>query len=203
MQKREYALLGLVMIIAVFAVIGNMPLLLADENDSGNNEDDSDENINDSNDEENETEDDTEENDDENDSETEEETIKENCIIKIEKSIKTENGKRVEVIKRKMKCRDGVESEFKVKIENRTEDGRYRERIKYEFRGKNLEVEAEDDINIEEDTNGTEYKLKARLKNGNITNIKIMPDRASQIAAERLKALNFTIQLKEKIHKIS
>ena len=99
-----------------------------------------------------------------------------------------------------MKCANGTEAEFKIKIENRTEDGRYREKIKYEFRGEDLEVETEDEIDLEEETNGTEYKLRAKLRNGNFTNIKIMPDQASEIALERLKALNFTVQLRERLH---
>ncbi len=37
MQKREYVILSLIMIVAVFAVVGYLPTLLADGNSSGNN----------------------------------------------------------------------------------------------------------------------------------------------------------------------
>ncbi|MCR4327708.1 MAG: hypothetical protein NUV46_03955 [Nanoarchaeota archaeon] len=123
-----------------------------------------------------------------------------NCTIKIERELKTENGKTVEVVKREMKCTDGTKEEVKIRFENKTESGRYTERIRYEFRGKELEVEAEEGIEFEEEVNGTEYKLKAKLRDGNFTHIKIMPDRASEIALERLKALNFTIELREIEH---
>ena len=123
------------------------------------------------------------------------------CTIKIEKEVKIENGRRVEIVKRKMVCADGTKEEVKLIIENITEDGRFRERIRYEFKGEELEVEAEDGINLSENTTGNEYRLRAKLRNGNFTDIKIMPDTASEIALARLRAHNFTIQLREKIHK--
>src|SRR3989304_3870471 len=197
MQKREYLMLGLILFIAVFAVVGHMPVLLA-QNNSGSDSDDDDSNNSGSSD------------DDDSDDDTNErdktrlrikEVIREgNCTIKVEREIKFEDGKRVEEIKKKMKCADGTETEFKLKIENRTEDGRFREKFKFEFKGDELEVEAEDEIDLEEGTNGTEYELKAKMRNGNFTKIKIMPDQASEIALARLRALNFTVQLRERIH---
>ncbi|MDP3992290.1 MAG: hypothetical protein Q8P79_02160 [Nanoarchaeota archaeon] len=120
-----------------------------------------------------------------------------NCIIKTERKIRIENGRSFEEFERKIKCANGREEEIKIRVENRTEDGRFRESIRYEIRGEEIEVEAEDEIDLEEQTNGTEYRLRARLRNGDVTDIKIMPDTASEIALERLKALNFTIELKE------
>ena len=175
-----------------------------DDDDENETEDDEDE-INDSDedddDNENETGDDSDEDDRRDKNRTRErsrEILREgNCTIKIEREIKLENGKRVEVVKRKIVCDDGTRSEIKIRIENRTFNGEFRERIKYEREGEELEVEAEEGIEFEEDTNGTEYKIKARLRNGNTTNIKIMPDRAHEIALERLRALNITIELVE------
>ncbi len=220
MQKREYLLLSLVMVIAVFAVMGHIPTILADgnntnvsvnasinassdddgENDSGS-DDDNETDVKDEDDDSDDDENETEDNDENKTKIKSGELIRKgNCTIKIEKKIEIKDGKRVEVIKKKMKCADGREAEFKMRIDNRTEDGKFRERIKYEFKGKEREVEAEDEINLEEDTNGTEYRLRAKLKNGNFTDIKIMPDQASEIALERLKALNFSIQLRERLH---
>ncbi len=125
-----------------------------------------------------------------------------NCTIKIERQINIQDGKSVEVVNRKIKCADGVEAEVKIKVENRTEGGKVRERIKYEIRGKEIDVDAGDGVNLEEETNTTEYRLKARF-GGNVTDIKIMPDQAAQIVLERLKALNltnFTIELREIRH---
>ncbi len=203
--------LTLFLMFLVFGIVNNVPFIMSDEDDnrSGSNSgsdsnpitanDDSDEDeINDNNedDEENETED-----EDKNKSRIRERTREirreGNCTIKIEREIRIEGGKRFESVKRKIECADGRKEEIKIKVENRTEDGRFRERIRYEIKGEEIEVEAEDEINIEEQTNGTEYRLKARLRNGNVTEIKIMPDVASEIALERLKALNFTVELRE------
>jgi hypothetical protein len=128
---------------------------------------------------------------------TREETREGNCTIRIERELKIEDGKRVESVKRKIECADGTKTEIKIRIENRTEDGRVRERVRYEIKGEEIEVEAEDEIKFEEETNETEYRLKARLKDGNVTRIKIMPHQASEIALKRLRALNFTVELRE------
>ncbi|OGJ12239.1 hypothetical protein A3K62_00885 [Candidatus Pacearchaeota archaeon RBG_16_35_8] len=223
MQKREQLMLGFVVFMAIFLVVGHMPLLLADENDTNNSGRDSDDdsitNNTDSDDEDDELDDDS---DDENETEDDEDDEKfgrgdnksgqnkgnafgfgrggrfgQNCTFKVEKEIKIEGGKRVEEVKKKIECMNGVKAEFKLKIENRTEDGRYREKIKYEFEGDELEVEAEDDIDLEENITGANYSLRAKMRNGNFTRIKIMPGTASEIALERLRALNFTIQLRE------
>src|SRR3989338_439841 len=208
------------MIFLLFGMLLHTPIVFADENNnsgsSNNSEDDDnstandsdgDEDINDSDEDDlNETEDDNDENETEDDEDKDnrdrikirsrEIITRGNCTIKIERELKIENGKRVEVVKKKMVCADGTREEVKIRIENRTDDGRIRERIKYEFKGKEMEVETEEGIELEEDTNGTEYKLKARFR-GNVTYIKIMPDRASEIAIEMLRALNFTVELRE------
>jgi len=204
MQKKEYLVLSLIIFIAVFAVFGNMPSLLADEDNS------TDDDLNETDDDENETED--EERDDSNkngrgrNNRTGEFTFSKEvtagnsgCVIKMERKIKYEDGKRVEEIKRTIECENGLKKEISIRIDNETRNGRIVEKIKYRaVNGSELEVEAEDEIDLEEETNGTEYRLKAKLRNGNFTNIKIMPDTASEIALERLKALNFTIQLRER-----
>ena len=204
MQNKEYLILSLIIFIAVFAVFGNMPSLLADEDNS------TDDDLNETDDDENETED--EERDDSNkngrgrNNRTGEFTFSKEvtagnsgCVIKMERKIKYEDGKRVEEIKRTIECENGLKKEISIRIDNETRNGRIVEKIKYRaVNGSELEVEAEDEIDLEEETNGTEYRLKAKLRNGNFTNIKIMPDTASEIALERLKALNFTIQLRER-----
>lgn len=196
---------SLVLFMAIFLVIGHMPILSADENDTDNSGRDSnstDDDEDDDSDELNETDEDDDQNetkDDEWDKTRTRERIREgNCTIKIDKKIELKDGKRKEEIKKKIKCADGTESEFELKLENRTAEGKFKEKIKYKFNGEELEVEAEDEIDLEEEVNGTEYQLKARMRNGNFTRIKIMPGTASEIAIERLKALNFTVELKEK-----
>src|SRR3989344_909095 len=181
------------MIFLLFGMLLHTPIVFADENNnsgsSNNSEDDDnstandsdgDEDINDSDEDDlNETEDDNDEN------ETEDDEDK-------------DNRDRIKIRSREIITRGNctIKIERELRIENRTDDGRIRERIKYEFKGKEMEVETEEGIELEEDTNGTEYKLKARFR-GNVTDIKIMPDRASEIAIERLRALNFTVELRE------
>src|SRR3989344_2513880 len=169
------------MIFLLFGMLLHTPIVFADENNnsgsSNNSEDDDnstandsdgDEDINDSDEDDlNETEDDNDENETEDDEDKDnrdrikirsrEIITRGNCTIKIERELKIENGKRVEVVKKKMVCADGTREEVKIRIEN---------------------------------------KLKARFR-GNVTDIKIMPDRASEIAIERLRALNFTVELRE------
>lgn len=189
------------------------PLILAEENNnsnnsgssgssSGNSEDDGSNNTDDDNESGlNETNDDGDENETENNDKNRtriktRELIRDgNCTIKIEKEIKIEDGRRVEVLKKKRIC-DGLKEEIKIRIEKRTDDGSVKEKIKYEFKGKEMEVETEEGIELEEKIDGEEYKLKARFR-GNSTEIKIMPNTASEIAIERLKTLNFTIELRE------
>lgn len=195
----------------LFGIVGHASLVIAEtgsgsitsRNNSESGDDDSD-SLEDEVEDEDETED---ENETEDDSEISERTKTESkevfiddngCKIKIERKIEIERGKRVEVVKKKMECPDGRRAEVQFKRENKTVNGEVRERIRYEVEGEDsIEVELEDEMEVEEEVNGTEYKLKAKLRNGNFTQIKIMPDRASAIAIERLKALNFTVELRE------
>ena len=196
----------------IFGIMLHAPLLIAEEGSSNDTNDDNGSNSDDVND----SEDDDGADDDSNDEDEDEDGVKNNltrekakertreiltkgnCTIKIERTIKIEDGRRVEVVKRKIECADGRKVEVKIKIENRTVDGRVREKIEYESEGDELEVEAEEGIDLEEESNATHYKLRS---NGNVTEIKIMPDTASEIALERLRALNFTIELREVKHK--
>lgn len=229
MKKREYFLLSLILLIGIFSVVGNMPAILADDdsgisanadfsasinsdNDSGD-ERDNNSDVNDSEDEDNERDNKSDDSEDSNSEDNarlisakETTTANANCTVRIEKEIKIENGKRTEVIKRKIRCGDNAEEEFRLRIENRADNGMIRERFRYEINGKNITVDTEDEIDLEENTTGSSYSLRARLKNGNYTNIKIMPDTASEIAIARLRLKvcsednNCTIQFRERIH---
>jgi len=209
-------MVALLLSFLVFGIVAQFPLLIAEEDEdnsgSGNSDD---ENVvisarvdvDDGSDDENEIDDDKDETEDDEDEikireRTREILTRGDCIIKVERAVRIEDGRRVEEIKRKMECADGRKMEVQIKVESRTVDGEIRERIKYELEGEELEVEAEEGIDLEEESNATHYRLKARLRsNGNVTDIKIMPDTASEIALERLRALNFTIELKEVRHR--
>jgi len=171
----------------IFGIMLHAPLLIAEEGSSNDTNDDNGSNSDDVND----SEDDDGADDDSNDEDEDEDGVKNNLT-----------REKAKERKRKIECADGRKVEVKIKIENRTVDGRVREKIEYESEGDELEVEAEEGIDLEEESNATHYKLKARLRsNGNVTEIKIMPDTASEIALERLRALNFTIELREVKHK--
>jgi hypothetical protein len=89
------------------------------------------------------------------------------------------------------------EDQKKIQVTLRTEtkikDGETYEKIK--VRG----VDAVSEFDLEEEHEEKELKkVKMKLSNGNYKEIKIMPDRASETAIEKLKTnKNLTIQLKE------
>jgi len=207
------------MIFLLFGMLSHTPLVFADENNNSNSsgnsnssEDDDNSTANDSDDDEdeddlNETGDDNDENETEKDKDRNKsnrsgvftrtkEIMRGNYTIIIEKTVRFEDGKRVEVIKKKIVTVNGTEVEVDIKIENRTEDGRFRERIRYRIGEEEFKIEIDERLKLEEDANGTEYRLRARFM-GNVTDIKIMPDIASEIALERLRTLNFTVELRE------
>ena len=123
--------------------------------------------------------------------------------IEIETKIKFEDGEREIKIKKKIIDINGNEREIEIEIEVEVEDGIIKRKIKFkdEFEGI---FEAKTELKIEEEILSGEVNetiIKAILSDGNETEIKIMPDRIAEIAIEKLKTLNFTIELKEKEHK--
>ncbi|MEX0932950.1 MAG: hypothetical protein WDZ77_02525 [Candidatus Pacearchaeota archaeon] len=113
--------------------------------------------------------------------------------VKIERKIEIKDGKtRIEII-RKITDAEGNEREIKIKIE---EDG---ERKRIHIEGKE-DMDVETELEIETEFKGNDSDLKARLSNGRLADIKVLPDRASDIAVERLRANNFTIELIEIEH---
>jgi len=118
--------------------------------------------------------------------------------IRVERIVEIEDGKRIIRITRKIVHPDGSETEVKIRILEKMENGKVIKIIKVE--GKEIEAETELEID-EEETEDGESELRAKLSNGKKIRIKILPDRASEIAIERLKSKNLTIELKEVIHK--
>lgn len=87
--------------------------------------------------------------------------------------------------------KDGKLVKIKIRIE--TDGGSIK--IKREIEVEDIGIES--DLEISEEFEDDEVKLKANLSNGNMQEIKIMPDRASQIALEKLGFNDFEIELKE------
>ncbi len=115
--------------------------------------------------------------------------------VKIERKVEIKDGKVKIRIKRKIIDTEGNEIEVRIVIE-RDEDG-IRKKIKLEG-VEGLEVNTE--LEIDDEFEGNESELVAIMSDGRRAKIKIMPDQLVEIALERLKALNFTMELKETIH---
>jgi hypothetical protein len=110
---------------------------------------------------------------------------------------KNENQNRVKI--RRVNPREIVSGQnleanveaVRLKIDRITENGRVRERLRVN------NVEAETELEIEEEIGEGRTKIKVKLSNGNNQEIKIMPDRASEVAIARLRSKNISIELKE------
>ncbi len=113
---------------------------------------------------------------------------------KVEVEVKTEikeDGTTITEERREFINKDGRLIKLKFIFENDGNEVKIKREI--EVDGKKIESKLE----ILEKFEGEEVQLKARLSNGNEQEIKIMPDRASEIAIEKLKSKNFNVELKE------
>jgi hypothetical protein len=98
-------------------------------------------------------------------------------------------------IERRIVDEKGEEREVKIRIEEMVGPGgeiKVRRKIKIEGDDE-TEFEAETELEIEDD----EGEVKVKLSNGNKQGIKVMPDRASEIAIERLRSMNISVELRE------
>lgn len=112
--------------------------------------------------------------------------------IRIEKEVEIDKDGEIRIkIKREIQDSEGNERE--VKIEIKEKDGK--RRIKVLGEEKNFSVETR--LEIEDDFEDNETDLRVILSNGRKSAIKIMPDKASEIAIQKLKSKNFTLQLVE------
>ena len=102
---------------------------------------------------------------------------------------------------------DGSITEVKVRITEITNaEGEIIKRIGVEKTrertfGEDGENEVETKLKVEETNENNETKIRLRLSNNETKELRVLPDRASEIAKERLKVRNLTrLELKEKIH---
>ncbi len=102
--------------------------------------------------------------------------------------------------KRKFIDADGKEREVKLEIKERMENGMKKRLFKSSENG--LEAESELEISQNESADGS-VKVKVKTKDGKEKEIKVLPDRASEIAKARLKAKfgNDSLEIKEITHK--
>jgi len=113
--------------------------------------------------------------------------------IEIERRIETTADGEIRIkIKRKIIDVNGSEIEQTLIIE-KSEDG-----IKRILKVEGQEdVEVETELELDDEIEGNETNIGAMLSNGRRAEIKIMPNTASEVALERLRAMNFTVELKE------
>lgn len=179
-MKSSFVLIFLSFIILGIAV--NSPILLADhdEDEKNGNGDDL-------------TKTEDEEKDDSSEKGLKDRTTFESEIKNGEEKIKFE-------IRRTIVNADGSINKIRIKIEEKIVDGEIIRKIKISdrFRG---DIEAWTKLDLKEVLSNGEESIFAILSNGDESLIKIMPDRVVEIALERLKSRNLTIELKESVHK--
>lgn len=118
--------------------------------------------------------------------------------IEVKREVKVENGKTKIKIEKKITDANGNEKEIKIEIE--MEDNQTK-KIKFESETENESVEIENEIEIEDEVVGNEHKIKAKISNGNSTEIKITPNQIAEVIRERLRIQNkseYKIKLEEK-----
>ncbi|MDO8563842.1 MAG: hypothetical protein Q7R87_02450 [Nanoarchaeota archaeon] len=127
--------------------------------------------------------------------------------VEVERNVVTriKDGKVVrEMVKEKERRKfidsDGKERNVKLMMRERMENGKTRKLFRAEEGG--LEVRSDLDISENESADG-EVKLRVKLKDGKHKDIKILPDRASEIAKARMRAKygNDSLEIREIMHK--
>lgn len=198
---------SIILVVLMFLLIGILSVSVSADNDKsgsnskngGNSKDNSDSKNSDDKDSDNDG-DETSKNSGENRQRTKEEskiiTRENGQRVEIERKIKiNEDGEREIEIKKKIRDENGNEREVKIKIEVNTEEGKIKRKIKVE--DENATFEAKTELEIEEMVENNRSIIRVNKSNGQQSEIKIMPDRALEIAIEHLKNLNFSIELKE------
>lgn len=143
-----------------------------------------------------ESEDETETEDDESEEEEREEDNS-GTSEKDETKINIREDRTEVEIRKRVINEDGSVEEVRIEIKIRNnEDGETKREIEVEGR-KGVIYNARTKLEIESVKDGNETELEVELSDGNKSRIKVLPDRASEIARERFKARNISLELKE------
>ena len=130
--------------------------------------------------------------------------------VEIEREVEIEDGEVIVEISRKFIYENGTEIEQEWEIiydEESNVSRKLRARLGNESFRRDLEVEIEDGIEVEEGIIENETKIRARLRNGNFVYIYILPEQALERARERFRLRqelmenndsNFSLELKER-----
>lgn len=132
--------------------------------------------------------------------------LEQRVFVVVEREVETENGKNYIKIKKTFYYPNGTQIEQKIKIIEYQEKGKTKRKFKLEGDTDeyDIEVEVEDDIEIEDKVVDGKTKFRARLSNGNFSNIEFMPNHIREMILKRLRLrnqTNMTIRLQEKVHK--
>ena len=123
--------------------------------------------------------------------------------VEITTETKIKNGEEEIKIKKKIRSADGSRREIEIEIKIKEKDGVLIREIKFKDKFKGY-FEVKTKLKIKEiisSNDSTESILRAILSNGSEQDIKFIPDKIAEIAIEKLKTTNYTIELKEKKHK--
>jgi hypothetical protein len=220
MKKELFVLL--ILSLAITGIALNSLTVIADEGDSESSSDDSKANSNSGSsadeDDSDEKEDDSDSDDEKDDdsrlssiSEMKKERIREKIEsetrladgskVKIKREVRIEDGKVEVKIERKVTDANGIERKVEIRVEKEGNETR-KIVIKRENSIEETELEIEDELEVDDDVDDSDSEIEVRNSLGETTRIKILPDTASEIALERLKAKNLTkVELKEVLHK--
>ena len=184
----------LLMLFLVFGISVNSPLLMADEDDNDSDRDNSGSSG------------DLDDEDDEDDEDKNRirarsrERSGEN-EFREEIEIEFEDGKRKVRIKRRFIDEDGNEVRIDIRIEEIIKDGKLIRKIKSKRKISGEYFEVETELELKDDFEGNRSRIRAKLSNGNFSLIDILPEEAHEIALERLRSRNLSMELIEIKHK--
>lgn len=131
--------------------------------------------------------------------------IKQKVFVRVEREIETKNGKVYLKIKTNFFYSNGTRIKQEIKIIKWLEKGVIKRQFKLEGEtdDEDIEVDVDDEIEIEDVVVEGETKFRAKLSNGNISYIEVMPNWVREMIRQRLRIrnqTNMTIKLKEKVH---
>ena len=138
---------------------------------------------------------------------SDEQGVEQRVFVRVEREVETKDGKTYLKIKRNFFYANGTQIEQKIKIIEWQEKGITKRQFKLEGEtdDEDIEVDVEDEIEIEDVVVGGQTKFRARLSNGNISYIEVLPDQVREMIMQKLRIrneTNMTIKLKEEVHKI-
>ena len=184
----------MLLLFLVFGISVNSPLLIADDDDNDSNRDNSG-SSGDSDD------DDEDEDDDKDRIRVRRRERRVENDLREEKEVEIEDGKRKVRIRRRFIDENGNEVRIDIRIEEIIKDGKLIRKIKSKRKISGEYFEVETELELEDDFEGNRSRIRAKLSNGKFSLIDVLPEEAHEIAFERLRSRNLSLELIEIRHK--